>query len=320
MTYKQFKQELYANILLHGEAVGKQVRILEKYAFGVDEETMRTVKIRNSILYGRSEYFIEEDMLYIAWKEWGILHMLYWRTAALYERFLREGWQGVLPEIIFKLQDSGRQGERSKSGRLERGAVWERLIIRPQNYYCCREELKNAVYWKFGDIALVLHTILYENKKDYISMRCSRDAIRYRGVPNELIMVNALLQTCVMLPPRMHYGRDIQRYLNGRNEGPIVMCREEGIRGYRLTNSKGMDGAAVLFYPKVKEQLAGMFGGDYYVGFLNIREVVIHPVRHKVLAEMKAAVQRNNAMFAEREVLTNKVYRYCDSRKKLIEV
>ena len=94
----------------------------------------------------------------------------------------------------------------------------------------------------------------------------------------------------------------------------------EGIQGYRLTTVKWVNGAVALFYPCVMKRLAEMLGGDYYVGFTSIHEAVIHPIRYKILNEMKAAILHTNAVCEETEMLTNCVYRYCSVKDMLLEV
>ncbi len=142
MTYAKFKKELYVNILQRRETVGKQVRLLERECVCNDAESVRFVKTCNLILYGRSEVFVKEDMLCIIWGEWKIMRMLYWHTGGLYERFLREGWQGVLPKIISQLRFYGTQ--RKLCGQ-QSGRILDRLIIRPLNYPYNAEKLSNSI-------------------------------------------------------------------------------------------------------------------------------------------------------------------------------
>ncbi len=178
---------------------------------------------------------------------------------------------------------------------------------------------------------MVLHNLLTESGEDHMSMPCGRDMLIREGLPDDVILTNALLQTSAMMPPRLYHSEDIRRYFGVKagvimpmeeGEAAIVCCedREAGMKGYRLTNARRSEGALALFYPGVREQLARMLRGDYYVGFVSIHEAVIHPVRYKSLPEMKAAIRRINAMIDEREVLTTRVYRYICSRKMLVEV
>lgn len=327
MNYEEFKKELYHNILHRKEAMGKQIRLLERQCICTDSYTLRLVKTCNLALYGNSEVYVREDMLCIAWEEWKVLRMLYWRIGRLYRQFLLEGWQAVLPGIVLKLQ----YGKQSELCEAEGDCVLERLIIRPLNYQRNQEELKTALYWRFGDIALVLYTLLYESGEEFISMKCSRDTIRRAGLPGEAVMVNALLQTGAMTPPRLYHCDDLQRCFGGHggvfmpgDRGERVVIHngdhEEGRRGYRLTNSRNFEGAAAVFYPGVQERLAEIMGGDYYIGFADIHEAVIHPVKHKCLNEMKAAVYRINMMRDERDVLSTRVYCYNSRRSRLFEV
>ncbi|MCM1552989.1 MAG: hypothetical protein NC092_09890, partial [Butyrivibrio sp.] len=80
------------------------------------------------------------------------------------------------------------------------------------------------------------------------------------------------------------------------------------------------DGALAFFYPEMKERLADLLEGDYYVGFLNVNEVVVCPVRRKILGELKSAVFYANALLDERKKLTDRIYRYSSSYGRLIEV
>lgn len=331
MTYEEFKKELYRNVLQQEEARDKQVRLLERRMICTDAESIRMIKLINFACYGAEDFIIREDMLCVSWGQGGLVNMKHWRVRLLYERFLKEGWQSVLPEIVVKLQDAGRAGERQSSREASYEQSRDRHIVRLLNFDCNREELENCIYWRFGDIALILYDLLFETQEDCMTMKLNRGMTEKWGISDDVLLTNALLNARAKMPPRLFYGDDI-RYRYGEGDGifmpddgciNIMIHPEdelEGIRGYRLTTTKWLNGAVALFYPCVKERLSEMMGGDYYVGFTSIHEAVIHPVRHKILSEMKAAIQHTNAVFDEREMLTNRVYRYCSARRELIEV
>ncbi len=206
-----------------------------------------------------------------------------------------------------------------------------RHILRPLNYMRNREELEGCIYWKFGDVALVLYDLVFETEQDCTTMKIYREMAEEWGVKEDVLLHNALFNTRDKMPPRLFHGNDL-RYIRRVQEG-IFMPEEgeakvslqeedelEGMRGYRLTTTRWINGAIAVFYPYVKEQLAWMLQGDFYVGFPSIHEAVIHPVRYKVLSEMKAALYHTNIVFDEREMLTNRVYRYMSSRQELLEV
>ncbi len=230
-------------------------------------------------------------------------------------------------------------GFQPESGRGDGRARWcihyersrRRHIIRPLNYYCNRGELEDCIYWRFGDVALVLYDLVFETDDDCTTMKISREMTEEWGVSDEILLNNALLNTCAKMPPRLFYGDDLRYRCKAESgifmpgEGSVNMTlggnsEREAMLGYRLTTTRRINGAVALFYPHVKERLAGMMQGDFYVGFPSIHEAVIHPVRYKVLSGMKAAIYHTNLVFDERELLTNRVYRYMSSRQELLEV
>ena len=95
---------------------------------------------------------------------------------------------------------------------------------------------------------------------------------------------------------------------------------EEGMRGYRLTTVSMKNGAIAIFYPGVMERLGELLGGDYYVGFTSVHEAVIHPIRYKNPDEMQASIRHINAVFDEKDMLSNQVYRYYKKKRKIMEI
>ncbi len=276
MNYERFMRELLSVIMQREEAAGKQIRLLEKSQVCMDWEAP-----------GQSC----EDVLCITWEVRKQVHILHWKLEYLYKQFCREGWQSVLPEIVWKLRHQGAYGEQK--------CQFNRMIVRPLSYALNKIVLKDSIYWKFGDIAMVLY-LLVDDGEEYTPVCVNRELANRWNVPDEILLTNAMLHTCSTLPPRLYRGGDIQ--------------------GYRLTNSGGADGALSFFYPGMRERLAFLLEGDYYVGFLNINEAAIFPVKRKMIGELRAAVLHANAMLDERERLTDRIYRYSSTYKRLIEV
>lgn len=328
MTYEEFKKELYHN-LQRQETEGCQVLLLEKGRIFVDAETAEVIRLVNLGNHGREDMTVRADTICVVQKKHGILSLLQWNVRSLHERFKKEGWQSVLPEIVMKIQRAEETRERlSMAGQ---GMSAGQMILRPLNYQVNREELENGIYWRFGDIALVLYLLVYEGGEDFVTMKVRHDMTEKWDTTDEILLTNALLNSYAKMPPRLYYGTDIRPeydrsygvFMPGEKGEGIVLHPEEGqegLHGYRLTTTGWLNGALALFYPGVKERLAELLNGDYYVGFISIHEAVIHPVSSKALGEMKAAIQHINVMFEEREMLTSRVYRYSCARKELIEV
>lgn len=81
---------------------------------------------------------------------------------------------------------------------------------------------------------------------------------------------------------------------------------------YVLTNDRTSEGAAVLFYPEMKEQIAEKVGGDYFVLPSSVHEVLIVPDDGIIdFQELKNMVNEvNQTEVSPMDVLTGEVYFY----------
>lgn len=331
MTYEEFKRELYRNILQQNGAEGKEVKLLERGRVCTEAQTLKIVKFINLSCRGSEDTMIYEDIIYATSNNETLRGMLYWQVRPMYERFKCEGWQGVLPEIAVKLQDMGEAADSIFKRSNAYGLENDRLILRPISYSRNASELENCIYWRFDDVALVLYALVYESAEDFMTMKIGRGMLEKGKPSGEAVLTNALLNTYAKMPPRLYHSTDLRCvhdpqegvFMPGEEGTPIVIHTEdeaEGLRGYRVSTARGLNGAIAYFYPGVKERLAEILEGDYYVGFTSIHEAVVHPVRHKILGEMKEAIRHTNAVFGESEMLSDRVYRYISARKELVEV
>ena len=78
-----------------------------------------------------------------------------------------------------------------------------------------------------------------------------------------------------------------------------------------FTTYPSLNGAISFWYPGVKEKLAELAGGDFYVAFTGIHDFHIQPVNSttpkEVLDRLK---QMNRYINRKEEILSRKVYRY----------
>lgn len=310
MTYEEFKGELYRSVSEQDKSGIRQVQLFEK---------------------GDEGKMVREDFLCVQWGRQNPLTRKSWNIRTLYEKFKKEGWQGILPEIMGELCAAHQRDNHTEWRSESYIKCSEQLIVRPLNYRLNREELADCIYWKFGDMALVLYTQLGDVGQDYVTMKVRRSMTEKWNVPPKKMLTNALLNSYAKMPPRLFLSGDI-RFSYDWEDG-VFMPREsgrkirinpgdeeEGIRGYRLTTTRMKNGAIAIFYPGVQSRLAELLKGDYLVGFTSIHEVVIHPACHKNPNDMKSAIRHINAVFDEQDMLTNSIYRYCRKRGKLLEI
>lgn len=331
MTYENFKAQLYYSLLELKDAERTELRILEKGIEYGDTIAQRVICAVNCEDREPMRRTLPEDILCAVWDENRYDSMFYWWVRQYYERYLSEGWQAVLPELAAAIN---REGEGKGGLPAENGTYLQHrgnLILRPISYALRREELADCIFWKMGDIALVLYLLVYDDPDNLLSLKLGRNFTERWRKRDSVLLTGALLNCVSRMPPRLYPGQDMLSFYD--DQGGVFMQGEKGVHtvidhrdhwqgiiGYRLTTTRRINGAIAIFYPGVKERLAQLFKGDYYVGFTSVNEAVIHPVRHKNLSDMKAAIFHNNAVLDRTSVLTNKVYRYVGLRGEFLEV
>lgn len=340
MTYEEFKGELYRIIMQQEEVQGRKIMLLEKGYTTQDEQMLNMIQYINRITSGREDNVIHEDYIHVIWGDGSIRSMMNWDIHEYFERYKKEGWQKIIPELLLRIQRSGLSTEWLHLGKEGYGKTKDRLILRPINYHLNRFELEDSVYWKFGDIALTLYGVVYDAEDDYMTMKMRKEIIEEWDISKEELMENAFQNTVQLMPPRIYRSTDLKvrhapeegvfmvpegipPYQAQTKPGPAELFQPgnevDGTLGYRLTTTKSINGAIAIFYPGVKERLGELFG-DYYVGFTSIHEAVIHPVDQQSPLCMKESIREINAAFPKEEMLTNRVYRYHTWNQELVEI
>ncbi len=334
MTYEDFKSELFRIIMQQDVVKGKKVMLLERGFTTRESQMLSMIRYINKVTYGKEDNIVRADYIHVVWGEGNIRSMMNWSVREYYDRFMKCGWEGILPELLTKIQNAGQSLDwlHLESDGYEK--CKDRLIIRPINYERNKYELENCIYWRFGDIALTLYGVVSDEDEDYVTMKINRGLIEEWEVGDDLLMTNALHNTFKMMPPRLYYCTDLRRK-HLWNEGvfmPGEFCEDiypfqvhadnelEGALGYRLTTTKSINGAVAFFYPGVQEQLGKLLGGDYLVGFTSIHEAIIHPADSQCPDSMRESIHDINEVFPREEMLTNRIYRYFAESGELKEV
>lgn len=330
MTYEEFKGELYRIIMQQEEVQGRRIMLLERGYTSQDPQMLNLIRYINKVTSGQEDDVIHGDFIQVIWGEGNIKSMMNWDVREYFERYRSEGWKGILPELLLKIQRSGLSTEWLTLGDGGYEQASDRLILRPINYYLNRFELESSIYWRFGDIALTLYGIVYDAEDDYLTLKLKHEITHEWGISDEELLVNALHNTVMLMPPRLYRSTDLRTkhqpeegvFMEGMH-GPEELFHSnfevDGTLGYRLTTTKSINGAIALFYPGVRERLGELLG-DYYVGFTSIHEAVIHPVDYQSPINMKESIRSINAVFPKGEMLSNRVYRYCVDQQEFVEV
>ena len=87
---------------------------------------------------------------------------------------------------------------------------------------------------------------------------------------------------------------------------------DEPVPMYLLTNKSGLNGAAALFYPGIRQKIGHLLGKDYYVLPSSLQELIIVPERDGISApDLKAMVTTaNRSVVMPENVLSDNVFKY----------
>ena len=360
MTYQEFKEELYTVVKEREEVKGKRVFLLEKGDMGQNEEAEGLIRYINKTFFEDEEAeILPEDFIGVIWGSSTVKSMLCIEVKEYFEKYRLAGWQIVYPEITERLYQASNNVDWLYAGRDGYERSKERLILRPVNYKNNKQELENCVFWMCGDIALTLYGVVYDSGENFVTMKIQKEIAESWQEPTDKLLMYALVNTGRLMPARLYYCSDLKQthgYWEGcfmpsdrkkpRNASGVgerilrwdtpyrgVEATEdiaqivihsnremEGTLGYRLTTTRGINGAIALFYPGVQERLAELMQGDFFVGFTSIHEAIVHPVSRQSAKCMKESIKEINAAFPKEEMLTNQVFRYSRQRKELLEV
>ena len=201
--------------------------------------------------------------------------------------------------------------------------IRNRLIVRPINFTDNKYELKDCVYKKIGDIALVLYVLLYDDEKMGLgTVKAQKAFIDKWEKDYGEIWEDALRNTNVWAPPRM-YMRAEDLMDPPYTQGAFMAF------GYKLekinplfaptiTTVKKKNGAIAMFYPGVLEKLAEICGGSYYVSFTSIHDVRIHPVSTVQPRRILRSLKDVNKMFNQAsDILSRQIFVYDNEKKEL---
>lgn len=190
----------------------------------------------------------------------------------------------------------------------------ERLIIRAVSFHSNEEQLKSAVYRRFGDIALVVYLMIRETEYDFLSAKVQKQVVEKWGKKEKEVFDSAMINTHVLYPPRIYdwlHGNGRFGYRDGVFMSPLEpVTLEKGPQGNCLTNVKQLNGATALFYPGVAKRISVLLGEDFYAVFTSIHEVMIHGASTVEPSVIRASLASVNANNQKEEILSDKVYYY----------
>lgn len=320
MTYDEFKDELVEQVVRKSEwgLSPANVRFYDDGFTAADNEEEQEFIRNTNIRYHKteSEVLIGDFMTLDIGRQGGTASQCRFELKSLYNDFITEGWEAVWKYVKTNIDVCNQITGAGVLQLMESyEAVKEKLIIRPLNFTNHKYNLKEAVYKKIGDIALVLYIVIYENDEQGLgTSKINKGIFEKWDRDIDEVWEAALTNTYVLAPPRM-YILPLDR-INPSYEKGAFMALGSKMKSFgklsvpSVTTVKQVNGAIAMFYPGVKEKIASMAGGSYYVAFTSIHEAEIHcagtiPPRN-ILRNLKSVDKK----FGSEETLTKKVYFY----------
>lgn len=183
-----------------------------------------------------------------------------------------------------------------------------------------------------NDMAIIYQILLKQADDGMAAIKVTNDVMKQFGVNEQTIHAVALENTQRQFPSTFRpmndvlkefmrkdfMGMDLDELPDGDDTKAFLeslleeSMEEDSLPMFVLTNDCNMNGAAVLFYPGIKEQIAEQLGGDYFVLPASIHEVLVVPDQGNIdYIELKDMVNEvNQTQVAPEEVLTGEVYSY----------
>lgn len=204
----------------------------------------------------------------------------------------------------------------------------EHLFIRLIHYEKNEEDLKNAVYLKYLDLAGVV----------YVLTESSGDGVKSFQLPKHIwdtlelgtiedFFPELVANTRRLFPEDMACisAEESKEFIPGQKSITVTIRWMDSMgplhpgRLYVVTNHRRINGAAVLLYPELLKELGNRYGGGYYVIPSSIHEVLLLKDTGEEMADQLNAMVRevNETHVAPEERLSDHVYYYSVSEEEL---
>ena len=204
-----------------------------------------------------------------------------------------------------------------------KGRLAFRLLSKERN----KETLENYVYKEFLDLAAIVTFCAEIDEQGVKAIRVTHDLAELWNVSKEEILQAAEENTDALFPVRMEPILDtLCRVADiSRDDLPEeVLAEEDSPQIMVLTNYLGVNGATVLLYDSLLQQVYEKLGGKFIILPSSIHEVIVMPSASAPPAadSQKMVEQINRSAVKEEEILSDSVYLYdgekvilaCDSK------
>lgn len=194
------------------------------------------------------------------------------------------------------------------------------IVYRLVNAKRNQELLEEIPHIPFLDLAVTFYYLVEQNADGISSIRISNSLIEQWGVNIQTLMELASQNTPRLFPYQFHPLQQFLQTVFGVGKA-YDMASQETIEVpiHLLTNTMGINGAAVWLYPDLLSKIAKVLGSNFYILPSSIHELLLlreeESITEEGLLEMVAHV--NRACVLPAEILSDNIYLY-DKEKNAV--
>lgn len=203
-----------------------------------------------------------------------------------------------------------------------------RIIFRLVSFELNKELAQEIPHIPFLDMMITFHALLRQDENGIGTVRITNTLMKQWGIDAKKLFELARENTQRLFPSKIcgMFSMMADILMESAPDSPQqealmeLLERQDYNEPYVVTNTAGINGAAVILYQDVLESVARELGGDFYILPSSIHEVLAVPAQSAVsrndLYEMVHDV--NGSCVAKDEILSESIYKYCQSLRKIV--
>jgi len=209
--------------------------------------------------------------------------------------------------------------------------VKDKLFIRVSSAERNEEMLQNVPHELKEDLAITYHVVVAKDSEGLSSMLITNEMMKEYGVTQEQLQEDARKSAPSVMTPQIYsmggklneLMKDLAMVLTQEEKEMMRQVAADMAQNNSfliVTNDQTIDGAGVIFYPEVMENLGYMLDGDFFILPSSVHETLVlmddGTFDIEALKEMVQEVNETQVMPQER--LTDEVYHY-DTKDRVFE-
>lgn len=229
----------------------------------------------------------------------------------------------IIKKIL--LDNPGNEYSDVKETIVDFANVKDKIFVAFINKQRNAEKLLDIPYTEMEDLAVIYKVMLTSSKEGTATITITNPMMEQWGITKEELHALSIENSRRILPPEvLPLGKMVGKImrLNGMSGEQLDEIDElftpEEIPMFVITNDLKLNGAASIYYSDVLEKIAEKLRDDLYILPSSIHEVIAIPLKYGDLESLSTMVKEvNSTQVAEEEQLSDNVYLYTASTKKL---